>query len=466
MDRFDVQPLYRALVENAQDILGVLTPQGVIVTVSPAVRRVLSLSPERLRGRHWIDQVHPDDRAQVRQWLASCTSDEIHRRVIVRAGRPPIWRTLELSGVLVPEDTYTHRIVFSARDATEELAATALLEEREARFRSAFHDAPIGKVMLSSEGTILDSNRAFSSLVDRWSTELEGANFLDLFAKSEGFEALKEAWENAADNKRPEIAISCERQGRPAHFRIMFALVAAKGEAFALAQVQDMTARIEAERALERNLHNLRASNRQLHDMAWMASHDLKEPLRGLVGSLQLILRRHGETLGETERDTAQQAVAQAKALRQRLDEMEAQMTRERSGSSEMLGFGELAEEWMNVHAVEIQQAGLQVKLRELPSFRVDRRIGASFQSLLDQALHESVVAHGGEVLTVQGVWSDSRWRLSVDIPAAPGLQGVTLAEPGGPLFGLRSEIEERGAEFSVEDQGSRLRLSMLVAPD
>lgn len=466
MDRFDVQPLYRALVENAQDILGVLTPQGVIVTVSPAVRRVLNLSPERLRGRHWIDQVHPDDRAQARQWLASCTSDETHRRVIVRAGRPPTWRTLELSGVLVPEDTYTHRIVFSARDATEELAATALLEEREARFRSAFHDAPIGKVMLNAEGVILDSNRAFSALVDRWSTELEGGRFLDLFEGGEGFEALKEAWEHASENNRPEIALSCERQGRPAHFRIMFAPVAAKGEAFALAQVQDVTARIEAERALERNLQNLRASNRQLHDMAWMASHDLKEPLRGLVGSLQLILRRHGETLGETERETAQQAVMQAKSLRQRLDEMETEMTRERTGSSEMLAFGELAAEWANVHALEIQQAGVQVKLRDLPSFRVDRRLGASFQSLLDQALHECSLVDGNETVTVQGVWRDNRWQLSVDTPAAPSLQVVTLAEPGGPLFGLRSEIEERGAEFSVEDHGGRLRLSMLVAPD
>ena len=44
MERFDVQPLYRALVENAQDILGVLTPAGVVVTVSPAVRRVLGLA--------------------------------------------------------------------------------------------------------------------------------------------------------------------------------------------------------------------------------------------------------------------------------------------------------------------------------------------------------------------------------------------------------------------------------------
>ena len=106
MERFDVQPLYRALVENAQDILGVLTPAGVVVTVSPAVRRVLGLAPERLQGRHWIDQIHPDDRASARRWLAACQDEDAHRTVTLRAGRPGQWRTLALAGIRVQEEAH------------------------------------------------------------------------------------------------------------------------------------------------------------------------------------------------------------------------------------------------------------------------------------------------------------------------------------------------------------------------
>ncbi len=467
MEQFDVQPLYRALVENAQDILGVLTPAGVIVTVSPAVRRVLGLSPERLRGRHWIDQIHPDDRALARRWLASCSADdEHHQQVQVRAGRPPTWRVVQLAGVSVTEDAYTNRIVFSARDATDEVAATSLLAEREARFRSAFHDAPIGKVMLNAEGRILDSNRAFASIIDRWSTELEGEDFLEIFRNAAGVDALRDAWSRAAEESRGEVAVTFDRRGRPAHLRILFAPVAAKGEAHALAQVQDFSARIEAEMALERNLQNLRKSNKRLQEVAWMASHDLKEPLRGLVGSLQLILRRHKDLIGDTERETAEQAVTQAKALRERLDALEAEVGHGREGASEMLVFGDLVTEWTNVHALEIEQAGVQVDFSELPSFRTDRRVGASFQSILDQVLTwNGAMSEPGKVM-LKGIWGDGQWRLAVDTAAPAGLQAATLDEPGGELFGLRSEIEERGAELAVSENDGRLILTLQVAPD
>ncbi len=467
MEQFDVQPLYRALVENAQDILGVLTPAGVIVTVSPAVRRVLGLSPERLRGRHWIDQIHPDDRALARRWLASCSADdEHHQQVQVRAGRPPLWRVVQLAGVSVTEDAYTNRIVFSARDATDEVAATSLLAEREARFRSAFHDAPIGKVMLNAAGMILDSNRAFAKIIDRWSTELEGENFLEIFRDAGGVEALSEAWSRAGEESRGEVAVTFDRRGRAAHLRILFAPVAAKGEAHALAQVQDFSARIEAELALERNLQNLRKSNKRLQEMAWMASHDLKEPLRGMVGSLQLILRRHKELISDTERETAQQAIAQAKALRERLDALEAEVGHGRSGSSEMLAFGDLVNEWNQVHALEIEQARVSIEYSELPSFRTDRRVGASFQSILDQVLAWNAVLADASKVAIKGIWKDGQWQLSVDTAAPGGLQVETLSEPGGELFGLRSEIEERGAELAVAGGDGRLVLSLQVAPD
>lgn len=197
-----------------------------------------------------------------------------------------------------------------------------------------------------------------------------------------------------------------------------------------------------------------------------MASHDLKEPLRGMVGSLQLILRRHKDLISETERDTAEQAIAQAKTLRARLDALEAEVGHGRSGSSEMLEFGALVDEWTHVHALEIEQAGAQVEFNELPSFRTDRRIGASFQSILDQVLAwNSALPASGSIL-LKGIWKDGQWQLAVDSAAPPALQVATLSEPGGELFGLRSEIEERGAELGVSESDGRLILTLLVAPD
>lgn len=468
MEQFEVQPLYRALVENAQDILGVLTAGGQIVTISPAVRRVLGLAPERLRGRYWVDQVHPDDRSQCRHWLTSCLADDArHQRIQLRAGRPPQWHVLELSGVAVPEDAYTQRIVFSARDVTDEVRANALLAEREARFRSAFHDAPIGKVLLDAQGRIVDSNRAFADIVGRWSSELERADFLALFASAEGHDVLRSALQAARAEPSPEVALTLDRRGRPAHLRVMFAAVAAEGEAQVMAQVQDLTARIEAERALERNLQHLRLSNRRLQEMAWMASHDLKEPLRGIVGSLQLIVRRHGDSMGEAERQTAAQAIAQAKTLREKLDGLEREVGSSQDAERVMLPFGELLSEWAQVHAGEIQQNGVQIQSEDLPSFRADRRVGGCFQSVLDQALAWAVESAGSfPLLTVRGQWQDRQWRLVISFPAPRRLQAATLIEPGGALFGLRSEVVERGADLQLQAADGQWTLWLDIAPD
>lgn len=469
MEKLAIQPLYRALVENAQDVLGVLTPQGVVVTASPALRRVLQLHPERLQGRHWVDRVHPDDRAAYRRWLDACADGDSHQSLQVRAGRPGFWRTLVMSGVRVHEDAYTDRIVFSARDATEEVAATAALAEREARFRSAFHDAPIGKVLLDAQGHILDANRSFAELVNRWASELEGLVFLELLAGSQGFDEIERGWEQLRTGETPaELPLSYDRRGRMVHLRITFALVGAEGEAFAMAQILDLTARIEAERALERNLVQLRQSHERLHDMAWMASHDLKEPLRGLVGSLQLIVRRHKDVLSETERSTAQQAVDQAKRLRARLDELETQVSamQETAAPQEMLALDAIVDEWQDVHSPDLQSLGVALDRTELPQVRGQARLGATLQSLLDQCLAWIQSGQMRGDLRIRGSWSGGHWLIRVSALAEPLEQPQAWLEPGGSLFSLRSEAQERGADLLLEQPGEERCLSLRFRPD
>ncbi len=463
MERFDVQPLYRALVENAQDILGVLTPAGVVVTVSPAVRRVLGLAPERLQGRHWIDQIHPDDRASARRWLAACQDEDAHRTVTLRAGRPGQWRTLALAGIRVQEEAHLARVVFSARDATEEAAALALLEEREARFRSAFHDAPIGKALLDKQGRILDANRALAALLDRWSSELEGVHYADLFAGAEGMDALQQAWaQRHADAPRRELALRLERRGRPAHLQLTLASVGSDGEADALLQVLDLSSRVEAEQALERNLVQLRDSHAQLGELAWMASHDLKEPLRGLVGSLQLILRRHGDALADSERQTAEQAVAQAKALRGKLDALEARVGQMREDAAQQsLDPAAIAREWAAGRAAALASGGLE--LGELPSLRTDAGLGEALPMLLD-ALLAALEREGlAPRLHLEGGWSQGRWQLRLSAP--PLAAGPSLLEAGGALFPARSRLAEQGAELRAEALGDALKLHIALQP-
>lgn len=52
---------FRALIENALDLIAILDREGVMLYVSPSVERVLGYQPENMIGRNLFALVHPDD---------------------------------------------------------------------------------------------------------------------------------------------------------------------------------------------------------------------------------------------------------------------------------------------------------------------------------------------------------------------------------------------------------------------
>lgn len=72
----------------------------------------------------------------------------------------------------------------------------------------------------------------------------------------------------------------------------------------ALREVADQRARHQAERAIRKTLAALERSNIELGQLTFAASHDLQEPVRGIVSFAQLVERRLGEAADpELKRD-------------------------------------------------------------------------------------------------------------------------------------------------------------------
>src|SRR5688500_2891468 len=64
---------FRALIENAADIITVLTRDGTRQYVSPSVERSIGYKPEELIGENPFEIVHPDDVADLRQLFTTGT---------------------------------------------------------------------------------------------------------------------------------------------------------------------------------------------------------------------------------------------------------------------------------------------------------------------------------------------------------------------------------------------------------
>jgi two-component system, chemotaxis family, sensor kinase Cph1 len=78
---------------------------------------------------------------------------------------------------------------------------------------------------------------------------------------------------------------------------------------------EDITRRKKAEEKLERIMNDLKRSNKELEQFAYVSSHDLKEPLRMITSFLQLLQKRYSADLDDDANDFINFAVEGAKRL-------------------------------------------------------------------------------------------------------------------------------------------------------
>jgi light-regulated signal transduction histidine kinase (bacteriophytochrome) len=88
-----------------------------------------------------------------------------------------------------------------------------------------------------------------------------------------------------------------------------------QGRACAIAVVRDVTELRRLSRELKQNNAELKRSNEDLEHFAYVASHDLQEPLRMVGGYTQLLARRYGDKLDDDAREYIHYAVDGVKRM-------------------------------------------------------------------------------------------------------------------------------------------------------
>jgi len=130
--------LFRALIENASDVITILDAEGIIRYASPSVERVLGYKPHELIGTDIAELLHPADLSKLLESYAAMKAG-------VRSGTPEIcqiteerlrhkdgsWRILE--GIAKVLDTPSVAgIVINSRDITARKRVERELQEKSA----------------------------------------------------------------------------------------------------------------------------------------------------------------------------------------------------------------------------------------------------------------------------------------------------------------------------------------------
>jgi len=98
--------------------------------------------------------------------------------------------------------------------------------------------------------------------------------------------------------------------GRTFPARISISEVPIGKEILYSAFIEDITDEHQARARIARSIEDLQKSNKALDDFAYIASHDLKEPLRGMSNHAQFLLEDYGDTLGEDGTKRLQRMIA------------------------------------------------------------------------------------------------------------------------------------------------------------
>lgn len=252
--------------------------------------QLFGLDPGALPSTYegFLARLHPEDREPVQRAIERCVSSCEDYRQEYRV----IWpdggvHWIEGYGRVQCDETGEPiRMIGVLRDITERKES----EKHEARFRAVFEAAQDAILIADDDRRYVVANAAAGTLFGLEPVQLCGRRIDDFIQDVRGA-AVGDAWQQfqTAGVQRGECRVQ-----RP-DGTLVEAEYSAK-TSFApglhLSILRDVTERKQAEQVLARQASELRRSNEDLQQFAYVASHDLREPLRSIISFSQLLAKR------------------------------------------------------------------------------------------------------------------------------------------------------------------------------
>ena len=312
--------LLRSLIDNLPDYIYVKDAYGVytLANISAAQQMGYSLSEEVL-GKTDFDLFPPELAEQIRveeeEMIRSGKELHHHEGPAVDASRKEKSRWISTTKIILRDaQGNVTGLIGLGRDITERKQAEEALDRERSLLRTLIDNLPdliyakdvTGRKILANQADVKACHRQTES-------DVVGKSDFDLFPKdiAEKFWADdRKVLEGQPVINREEYFLD-EMGGKLWLLTSKLPLHDQNKEVVGLVGIgRDITERKEAEEALRDSEAKLRQftmqlerSNRELQDFAYVASHDLQEPLRKIVVFGERLKEQSAENLDETSRD-------------------------------------------------------------------------------------------------------------------------------------------------------------------
>jgi PAS domain S-box-containing protein len=275
-------------------------------------------------------------------------------------------------------------------------------------------DAIIGKDL---EGVITSWNRAAERLYG-WTTEEVVGGFIGIIVPEARREELGRIMAAVRRGERLENfeTLRVRKDGSTVEVSLTISPIAdGRGRLVGASTIaRDITERNEAERELRRSAAELARSNRDLQQFAYVASHDLKEPLRMVTSYLQLLEERYGDRLDAEGKEFCGFAVNGARRMHSLINDL-LEYSRVDTQERELKP---TESQTVFDHALQnlktaVEESGAVVTHGDLPRVRAD---SSQLAQLLQNLIGNAIKFRGEEAprIHVMAEAQDAWWRFSV----------------------------------------------------
>ena len=152
--------------------------------------------------------------------------------------------------------------------------------------------------------------------------------------------------------------------------------------------VSELSSLREAHDQLDEQARELTRSNAELEQFAYVASHDLQEPLRKVASFCQLIEQRYDDQLDDRGKQYIAFAVDGAKRMQQLINDLLAFSRVGRTAAEQVVSGDDVLRQALASLGRAIEERGAQIEAGPLPSVRGEPALlAAVFQNLIGNAL-------------------------------------------------------------------------------
>jgi len=169
--------------------------------------------------------------------------------------------------------------------------------------KTLINSSSLGLTTYDASGRCILANESIAKILGTTSEKMLGENYneIELWKESGLLESAHEAVANRNETRREFETTS--NLGKRIWLDCRFTPFISNGEPHLLLSVDDISISKQAEIDLQGYAAKLEQSNRDLQEFAYIASHDLQEPLRKVLAFGDRLVNKYGDSLDETGKD-------------------------------------------------------------------------------------------------------------------------------------------------------------------